>query len=34
VTTGRYFAQLVKMSGDTATPIGMPQSFEVKALPK
>ena len=34
VAPGRYFAQLVKISGETATPIGTPQSFEVKPLIK
>ncbi len=34
VTPGRYFAQLVKVSGDATTPIGTPQSFEVRPLPR
>jgi photosystem II stability/assembly factor-like uncharacterized protein len=34
VGTGRYFAQLVKITGDTVTPLGTPQSFEVRPLPR
>ena len=33
VGTGRYTAQLGKLSGDTFTPIGKPQSFQVIPLP-
>jgi photosystem II stability/assembly factor-like uncharacterized protein len=33
VSPGRYFAQLVRITGETATPLGTPQSFEVKPLP-
>jgi hypothetical protein len=32
VSTGRYFAQLVKVTGGTETAIGTPQSFEVRPL--
>ena len=34
VAPGRYFAQLVKITSETATPLGTPQSFEVKPLPR
>ena len=34
VAPGRYFAQLVKVSGETVTPLGTPQSFEVRPLLK
>jgi hypothetical protein len=34
VAPGRYFAQFVKVAGETVTPIGAPQSFEVKPLPQ
>ena len=34
VEAGRYFAQLVKISGGTETPIGPTQSFEVRPLPR
>jgi hypothetical protein len=33
VGTGRYTAQLGKLSGDTFTPIGKAQSFQVAPLP-
>ncbi|MEZ5319343.1 MAG: hypothetical protein R2752_18225 [Vicinamibacterales bacterium] len=34
VPLGRYSAQLVRLSGETATPVGQPQSFYVKELPR
>ena len=34
VAPGRYFAQLVKIAGETVTPLGTAQSFEVKPLPR
>jgi photosystem II stability/assembly factor-like uncharacterized protein len=34
VPLGRYTAQLVKVTGGTATPIGAPQSFYVRELPR
>jgi photosystem II stability/assembly factor-like uncharacterized protein len=33
VTPGRFTAQLGKLSGDTVTPIGVPQTFQVVPLP-
>jgi hypothetical protein len=33
VNTGRYTAQLGKLSGDTFTPVGKAQSFQVMPLP-
>jgi len=34
VEPGRYFAQLVKVTGDTVTPVGGVQSFAVVPLPE
>jgi hypothetical protein len=34
VDPGRYFAQMVKISGGTETPIGPAHSFEVRPLPR